>query len=200
MRKLVMALFALTALALAQKPAAKSNPPDGHWWLNATRGERNGFLTGYFDCHSFVLRKEVLSGPPGDGLVDAVSKAYDKDDESTAVASVIRALLERWRREGRYRIIRADPSNEPEGSDLWPLFREMPGIVEGFLACQVANGQHPPPVPVRILTARVYKWYGLDIKKYPDTDLGPHANDKLGTVILRAEKGPVRPDPAGRHR
>jgi hypothetical protein len=191
--KPLLILLASLAIIAAQNPPRKPPAPDGHWWLSATREQRDGFLIGYFECHSFTLRKPALSGPEGDGLMRAVTDAYEKQGKDTVIASVIQALSKRWLQERRYHLVWADPPDEWDGNNLWPLFREMPGIVQGFLACQIANGQHPPAASPRTLVARVYKWYGLNIKKYPNTDLGPHAHDKLGAVILRAERGQVRP-------
>jgi hypothetical protein len=168
LRRITIAL-ALAVLSLAQRPAMKPTAPDGRWWQNATREQRYQ-------------------------LTDAITSAYNGAARpSQPVADVISSLFRHWRESGRYKFGHADPSNEWDGNNLWPAFREMPAIVEGFLACQIGNGQRPPAVSPRTLVARVYKRYGLDIKKYPNTDLGPHARDKLGAVILRAEKGPIQP-------
>lgn len=182
--------MALCLMALGQAKKPTFTPPDGHWWLNASSEERNGFLTGYFECYSFMLRKEVPSGPQGEGLSEAVTDVYDNGSESAPVASIIQLLFDRWQKEHRYRFVRADPSNEYDG-DIWMGGDVKAGyriaIIEGFLSCQAANGMPAASLSPAQLEARVSRWYGTGKE---ETLAQEHGNDKLGAVILRAEKEP----------
>src|SRR6185437_2149202 len=193
-RRLLLALGLAVGLpAAAQAPkAAAYTPPDGHWWLSASSEERDGFLIGYFECYSFMLRKEVPSGRPGGGLLQAVTDTYDNGSESAPVSSVIQLLFDRWRKGHRYRFVRADPANEYDG-EWWRQAGDedhaREGIIAGFLACQSAEQHLEVKTPVAVLVARVSRWYGVDPRD--DSVISEKTdNDKLGAVIVRAEKEP----------
>lgn len=186
-------LLALSLGAWGQAKRQTFKPSDGHWWLNASSDEQDGFMIGYDECSSFVLRRQ---GPDASRyeIEDAVTGVYNEGSEGVPVAAVIKSLFERWRKEHRYHFVRADPSNEYDGDIWWQSsYAGRGGIIRGFEACQHAEaGEHSSSsVSVASLIDRVSWWYGMDPIKNEDTDQAreaKHGGDKLGAVILWAEK------------
>ncbi|MGH9475364.1 MAG: hypothetical protein ACRD1C_03415 [Terriglobales bacterium] len=184
-------LLAVFGCARAPAPAATPPfvPPDGHWWLNANAEQRDGFLIGYAECDALMLGHAAasISAP---NLEAAITRYYqarpDRKDEP--VITAINALSAAWKRTGAYHFVHANPSYEYDG-ETWRegTDPDRDGMIRGFLACQEAELGARVRVPVEVLIQRVSAWYGIDPHDESIAS-GKTINDKLGAVILHAER------------
>lgn len=195
MKRVLPLLLVLMLPACAQR--AKITPPDGHWWLTASGTERDGFLIGYDECSTSVLRQ---SGPvvSRSAFEDTITQYYTQNPRraNESVTSAITWQEAEWRRTGAYHFVHAKPENEYDGETWRQGFAyggaQREGMIRGFLACQTAEHGIKVTVSVAELISRVSKWYGIDPR---DEGVANEAtvNDKLGAVILRAEKETAKP-------
>lgn len=188
-----LASFLVLLLAAAACGQSKPNafvPPDGHWWLAASKPQQDGFLTGFDDCSSFEFANPGPDGLSFDQLGHEIGEFYRQyaAATSTPVSSVVARLYANWRRTGAYKFSPPDPRNEYSG--LWLHYDSLNPIVRGFMSCQVAEKQAAAEFTVEEIVQRVADWYGIQPEPGDDLSHGnpKTLNDKLSQVILRAER------------
>lgn len=180
-------LFSLLACGQSGKGGFK--PPDGHWWLAAMSGQRDGMLTGFYACYTFAQRHPVESGTVGQRLGAKVTDFYMRNPDrlNLEVSEVLAQILAAARGRPLPRFVRPNPKNEPDGDAWRQLYDEREGIVDGFRACQASAGQSVSNAPASALVAWINRWYGIDPAD-PSALNDKTGNDKLSAVILRAER------------
>lgn len=187
----IAAALCCSGCARAQK--AVPTQPDGHWWLAANADERGGFQVGFDECTAFDLARQVPRVKATTWV--AAITGYYRDHPSSLglpVGAVAFRVQTGWRRTGAYRFVRADPQNEYDGEVWRVLDTGREGIVMGFTACRASELHERFTVPAAVVVKRVNTLYGVDVNDPGSIDAAK-SKQKLGAVILRAEKEKLKP-------
>lgn len=182
-------LLACTLLACGWRPKQTFVPPDGQWWSTSSQSERDGFFVGWFACHDSVLRQSSPVAIANVQVEEKITGYYRSHggDLHLPVTAVLARLYSAWRRTGAYKFSPAVPGGEWDG-DYWrqAVEGERPGLVLGFLSCQVAAGESVTTAQVDTLVSWIDHFYGIDPND-PGV-IGPRGNETLSTAVLAAER------------
>lgn len=175
---------ALLAGCLAANTSAVSSTRtvDGNDWTLMTNVQRDGLVTGYFDC--YVLGQQRV-GPSGSRFEWASRiTAYYQANPQRMLAPFGKAFLDVTKSFPDAKVpTRADSYLDGE---MWRQMLPETRIqyVQGFLMCQSASMSLPPPADIARYEREMSVWYGVS-KTEPDVVNLDRVKDKMGDVLSK---------------
>lgn len=185
---LFLFIFATTMFAQSTGNTAM----DGKRWSESTRDRRIGFILGYVDCSTSILRERKYPNLNWTQLEEKISE-YISNSPSSKDLQVVNLIVEIYDRESNNSVDIHIKKNEKilglfAGDYWWECSpEERKGMIEGYVDCLKKSRykridlSHPIDFYVNAISA----WYGFDDsneKKYNKARF----KDKIASVFASA--------------
>lgn len=179
-RKFVLVVAVAMLGCQMSTPAWSTDVLDGNAWRTWTQDERDGFVTGYYDCYVF---EKGQKGPAGARRewIDAISDYYEvhPDNLKQSIGNAFVATASQ-----RPRMEVSARRDSIFDGDLWRQMSNADRLryVQAYMACRFSEFGLRPSRDAENYASRVSRWFGIDKNDVGVINL-ERADLKIGDVL-----------------